>query len=383
LTRPRAGGAKGTHPASASESAKEPVGQHTFASDNYAPVHPDVLAAIAEVNVGHAASYGADLVTAEAVAAFRRHLGEQAEVAFVLNGTGANVVGLHLMLRPWEHVVCSRTAHVNVDECGAPERFLGVKLVDVDTPDGRLTPEIVRSLHIGVDSEHRTQPGVVSITQPTEVGTLYTPEEVRALADCAHELGMSLHMDGARVCNAAAALGVPLRATTTDCGVDVLSFGGTKNGLMGAEAVVLLRPEPAGSLPYVRKQCMQLGSKLRFVSAQFRALLDGDLWLRNASHANAMAARLHAAVRDVPGLTVTQPCQVNAVFATVPEWSIPLLQKASHFYEWDQARHEVRWMCSWDTTERDVDAFATVVREVLTGSSPHLPPPSAALPGDP
>lgn len=347
------------------------MGQHSFASDNYAGAHPDVLHAIAAANVGHATAYGADPVTADAVAAFRRHLGEQAEVAFVFNGTGANVVGLGLLLRPWEHVVCARTAHVNVDECGAPERLLGVKLMGVDTPDGKLTPELVRSMHIGIGDEHRTQPRVVSITQPTEIGTLYTPDEIRALADCAHELGLYLHLDGARICNAAAALGVPLRETTTDCGVDVLSFGGTKNGLLGAEAVAVLRPELAGALPYLRKQSMQLGSKQRFLAAQFLALLDSDLWHRNAAHANAMAARLHDAVRDVPGLTVTRPCRVNVVFATVPEWSIPLLQKVSHFYEWDRARHEVRWMCSWDTTERDVDLFAMSVRDVLSQPGGH------------
>ena len=339
--------------------------QHSFASDNYAGVHPDVLTAILAANVGHATSYGADPITADAVACFRRHLGEQAEVAFVFNGTGANVVGLNLLLRPWEHVVCARTAHVNVDECGAPERLLGVKLVDVDTPDGKLTPDHVRSVHARVGNEHHTQPRVVSITQSTELGTLYSPEEVRALADCVHGLGMFLHLDGARICNAAAALGVSLCETTTDCGVDVLSFGGTKNGLMGAEAVVVLRPELARSLAYARKQCMQLGSKLRFVAAQFLALLDGNLWFRNAAHANTMAARLHDAVCDLPGLSVTQRCQVNAVFATVPEGAVPLLQKVSHFYEGDCVRHEVRWMCSWDTTDHDVDTFAAAVRDVL------------------
>ena len=342
------------------------VSPHSFASDNYSGVHPDVLAALAEANTGHVPSYGADPVTAAAVVAVRRHLGAQAEVAFVLNGTGANVVGLDLLLRPWEHVVCARTAHINVDECGAPERLLGVKLVDVDTPDGKLTPDLVRAVHTGVGDEHRTQPRVVSITQSTELGTLYTPDEVRALAACAHELGMYLHLDGARLCNAAAALDVPLRATTTDCDVDVLSFGGTKNGLLGAEAVVVLRPELAGPLGYVRKQCMQLGSKLRFTAAQFLALLEGDLWHRNAAHANAMAARLQDAVQGLPGLAVTRPRQVNAVFATLPEAAIPLLQKVSAFYTWDEATHEVRWMCSWDTTERDVDTFAAAVREVLT-----------------
>lgn len=341
------------------------MGQHSFASDNYAGVHPDVLAAIGAANVGHLSAYGADPLTAAAIGAFRRHLGDHAEVAFVFNGTGANVVGLNLLLRPWEHVVCARTAHINVDECGAPERLLGVKLVDVDTPDGKVTPELVRAVHTGVGDEHRTQPRVVSITQSTELGTLYTPDEIRAIAGCAHGLGMYLHLDGARICNAAAALGTSLRETTTDCGVDVMSFGGTKNGLMGAEAVVVLRPELAGALAYVRKQCMQLGSKLRFTAAQFLALLDEDLWYRNAAHANAMAARLHDAVEGLPGLTVTRPRQVNAVFATLPEPVIPLLQKVSAFYEWDEAGHEVRWMCSWDTTERDVDTFAAAVREVL------------------
>jgi threonine aldolase len=263
-------------------------------------------------------------------------------------------------------VVCARTAHIAADECGAPERLLGVKLVDVETPDGKLTPELVRSVHTGVGDEHRTQPRVVSITQSTELGTLYTPAEIRALADTAHEAQMYLHLDGARIANAAAALGVGLRETSTDCGVDVMSFGGTKNGLLGGEAVVVLRPELGGPLGYLRKQCMQLSSKMRFTAAQFIALLDSDLWWRNASHANAMAARLYDAVRDVPGLTVTRRPQANALFATLPGEAIALLQKESHFYEWDQARHEVRWMCSWDTTERDVDAFAAAVREVLT-----------------
>jgi len=341
------------------------VNQHSFASDNYAGVHPDVLAAIAAANTGHVTSYGADPYTEQAVAAFRAQLGDDAQVAIVFNGTGANVVGLNLLLRGWEHVVCASTAHINVDECGAPERLLGVKLLDLETPDGKLTPELVRGAHGRVGDEHHTQPRVVSITQSTELGTLYSCEQVRALADTAHELGMYLHMDGARIGNAAASLGVGLRAVTADCGVDVLSFGGTKNGLMGGEAVVVFRPELAEPLAYVRKQCMQLTSKMRFVSAQFTALLSDDLWLRNAAHANAMAARLHDAVADVPGLTVTRQRQANSVFAILPEAAIGLLQKASHFYEWDAATHEVRWMCSWDTTERDVDLFAAAVREVL------------------
>jgi threonine aldolase len=344
------------------------AGRRGLASDNYAGVHPEVLAAVVAANTGHAVSYGADEVTAAAVEVFRRHLGGGAEVAFVFNGTGANVVGLQLMLRPWESVVCARSAHINVDECGAPERFLGVKLVDLDTPDGKLTPDLVRAAVTGVGDEHRTQPRVVSVTQSTELGTVYTPDELGALAETAHGLGMYLHLDGARISNAAASLGVGLAATTAGCGVDVLSFGGTKNGLMGGEAVVVLRPDLAEQLPYARKQAMQLASKMRFVAAQFLALLDGDLWLRNAAHANAMAARLHDGVAGVPGLEVTRPRQANAVFVRLPAAAVAPLQQVSPFYEWDEATHEARWMCSWDTTEEDVDAFAAAVRRIVPGA---------------
>ena len=335
-----------------------------FASDNYAGVHPEVLAAIVAANDDHAVAYGADPVTAKAIAAVRGQFGDHAEVGFVFNGTGANVVGLQLMLRPWEHVVCAATAHIAVDEGGAPERLIGTKLVDLVTPDGKLTPEAVRAVHTGVGDEHRTQPRVVSITQSTELGTLYTPAEIQALAGTAHELGMYLHLDGARLANAAASLGVSLRQTSTDCGVDVLSFGGTKNGILAGEAVVVLRPELAPALPYVRKQFMQLASKGRFVAAQFLALLSDDLWQRNALHANAMAARLHDAVQDVPGVTVTRPRQANAVFAVVPAAAVEPLQAVSPFYVWDPATGEVRWMCSWDTTQQDVDTFAAAVREI-------------------
>lgn len=336
-----------------------------FASDNYASVHPEVLAAIAAANDEHAVSYGADPVTAQAVELMREQFGSAAEVAFVFNGTGANVVGLQLVLRPWEHVVCARTAHIAVDECGAPERLIGAKLVDLATDDGKLTPELVRAAHTGVGDEHRTQPRVVSVTQSTELGTRYTPDELAALADTAHGLGMYLHLDGARLANAAAGLAVPLRATTTDCGVDVLSFGGTKNGILGGEAVVVLNPSLAPALPYVRKQLMQLGSKGRFLAAQFVALFTDDLWRRNAEHANAMAARLRAGVEGVPGVTLTRPTQANAVFATVPEKAVEPLQTASRFYVWDEATTEVRWMCSWDTTAEDVDRFVAAVREVV------------------
>jgi threonine aldolase len=260
-------------------------------------------------------------------------------------------------------VVCARTAHIHIDECGAPERHLGSKLIDLETPDGKLTPDLVRSTHTGIGDEHRSQPRVVSITQSTEVGTVYSPDEIRDLADTAHSLDMYLHMDGARISNAAAGLGVELRETTGDCGVDVLSFGGTKNGLVGGEAVVFFRPDLASNALFIRKQQMQLASKMRFISAQFLALLSDDLWRHNASHANAMARRLATAVEGVDGVVLTQKVQANGVFATLPGEAVKVLQDQFHFYEWDEATHEVRWMCSWDTTEDDVDRFAAAVGE--------------------
>src|SRR5918911_497683 len=329
---------------------------HSFGSDNHSGVHPAVLAALAAANEGHAPAYGADDVTARAIGMVRGHLGGSAEVAFVFNGTGANLVALGLALRPWQHVVCTTTAHIAVDECGAPERLLGTKLVELATPDGKLTPDLVRSSVSGVGDEHRTQPGAVSITQSTELGTVYTPAEVRAVADAAHELGMVLHLDGARLANAAASLGVRLAAVTGDCGVDVLSLGGSKDGLLGAEAVVVLRPELAAGLAYVRKQLGQLGSKGRFLAAQFAALLEDDLWLRNAGNANAMARRLEAGVRALPGVEVAWPVQANAVFARLPA---PMARAAEEFgaYPPDEVTGLVRLMCSWDTTDTDVDAM--------------------------
>jgi threonine aldolase len=342
------------------------MARHTFGSDNHAPVHPDVLGALAAVNSGHAFSYGADDVTAAAAAAVRRHLGGTADVAFVFNGTGANLVALGLALRPWQHVVCASSAHIAVDECGAPERLLGVKLVEIETADGKLTPDLVEASISGVGDEHRTQPGAVSITQSTELGTLYTPDEIRALADVAHDHGMVLHLDGARLANAAAALDVPLAATSSDCGVDVLCFGGTKNGLLGAEAVVVLRPGLGDGLAFARKQLGQLGSKGRYLGAQFLALLEGDLWLRNAAHANAMARRLADGVRGLPGVEITRPVQANAVFVVLPRDVVEPLRERFGFYVWDERAgspdQEARWMCSWDTTEADVDELVAAVR---------------------
>jgi threonine aldolase len=334
-----------------------------FASDNHAGVHPEVMAAIAAANEGHAAAYGGDPWTARAQERFREHFGPAAEAFPVFNGTGANVLCLEALTRPWEGVVCARSAHLNVDECGAPERA-GRKLLVVDTPDGRLTPELVAPVLVRIGDEHVVQPRVISITQSTELGTVYPPEAVAALAEWAHAHGMLLHVDGARLCNAAAALDVPLRALTTDVGVDALSFGGTKNGVMGAEAVVLLREDDG--FRYRRKRAMQLASKMRYVSAQLVALLAGDLWKRSAANANAMARRLSDAVQHLPALTVTQPVEANAVFALLPAEATERLQRDWPFYVWDDNTGEVRWMCSWDTAAEDVDAFARDVEAVLT-----------------
>jgi threonine aldolase len=335
-----------------------------FASDNHAGVHPDVMAAIGAANEGHAAAYGGDPWTARAQQRFREHFGPAAQAFPVFNGTGANVLCLEALTQPWQGVVCARTAHLNVDECGAPEAA-GRKLLVVDTPDGRLTPDHVAPLLVRIGEEHVVQPRVISITQSTELGTVYSPDAVAALAEWAHGHGMLLHVDGARLCNAAAALGVPLRALTTDAGVDALSFGATKNGSMGAEAVVLLRDELADGFRYRRKQAMQLASKMRYVSAQLDALLAGDLWQRSAAHANAMARRLADAVRGVSGLRITQPVEANAVFAILPPPVTERLQRDWPFYVWDDNTGEVRWMCSWDTAPEDVDAFAADVKAAL------------------
>jgi threonine aldolase len=335
-----------------------------FASDNHAGVHPEVVAAIAAANQGHAPAYGADAWTARAAERFREHFGAAARAFPVFNGTAANVLCLETLTEPWEGVVCARTAHLHADECGAPERA-GRKLLTVDTPDGRLTPELVEPLLVRIGDEHAVQPRVISIAQSTELGTVYPPDAVAALADWAHGHGMLLHVDGARLCNAAAGLGLPLRALTTDVGVDALSFGGTKNGLMGAEAVVLLREDVGAGFKFLRKQAMQLASKMRYIAAQLDVLLEHDLWLRSAAHANAMARRLAAGVDGAPGLEITQPVEANGVFAVLDPAVTERLQRDWPFHVWNEATAEVRWMTAWDTTENDVDAFAADVRAAL------------------
>lgn len=355
----------------------------SFASDNYAPAHPDVLAALAAASAGHEVSYGADPWTARLQDVVRDRFGADATAYPVLTGTGANVVALMAMLPRWGAVVASEHAHLNTDENGAPERVGGIKVLTVPAPDGRLTPDAVDRWADDFGDPHRAQPLVVSVTQTTELGTLYAPEEIRAVADAAHARGMRVHLDGSRLANAAAALGVPLRALTTDAGVDVLSFGGTKNGLALGEAVVVLDPSAVDGVEFVRKATMQLVSKMRYVSAQLLALfepvgdpvadVDGadadELWLRNARHANAMATHLRAGLGDVGGLTFTQPTEANAVFATLPRAVVAALRERHRFYDWGPGetpeRVEVRWMCSWDTTPGDVDGFVTDVRTAL------------------
>ncbi|GLB66126.1 threonine aldolase [Arthrobacter mangrovi] len=340
-----------------------------FASDNYSGVHPEILTALAHANGGHQVSYGEDDYTARLQEIIQTHFGAQAVAYPVFNGTGANVLSLQSMLPRWGAVICAATAHINVDENGAPERVGGMKLLPVPTEDGKLTPELIDREAWGWGDEHRAQPLAVSLTQSTELGTLYSIEEIRAIADHAHGHGMKLHMDGARLANAAAALDVPLREFTTDAGVDIVSLGGTKNGLLFGECVVVLNPEAAAGLPYLRKMNMQLASKMRFISAQFVALLEDGLWLRSAAHANAMAARLRAAVAGIDGVRPTQETQANAVFATLPAGAADRIRKKFRFYDWDAARGEVRWMCSFDTSEADVDAFAEAIRAEVGDST--------------
>jgi threonine aldolase len=326
-----------------------------------------VLAAIAAANEGHASSYGHDRWTERLEERFREHFGPAAQAFPVFNGTGANVLSLRAACRPWEATICAETAHLNVDEGGAPEAIGRVKLLTIPGIDGKLTRELVSTTATARrGDEHQVQARVVSISQTTELGTVYGVDEVAALADAVHAHGLVLHVDGARLSNASAALDVPLRALTTDVGADVVSFGGTKNGLLGAEAVVFLRPELAEGFLFLRKQSLQLASKMRFLAAQLDALLSDELYLDLASHANAMAARLAAAVRDVNGVTITRPVQANAVFAILPPGAAERLQEQFAFYVWDEESGEVRWMCSWDTTPEDVDAFADAVAAVVS-----------------
>jgi threonine aldolase len=352
-----------------SESPTATAAARGFASDNHSGAHPEVLAAIQEANAGHAPAYGEDSYTAAVEERFREHFGPEARAFLVFNGSGANVASLDACTRGFESAICTDTAHMHVDECGAPERIAGTKLLTVATEHGKLAPSDLDRWEGRRGDDHFPQPRVVSITQATELGTVYSVDEMKAIADRTHELGMRLHVDGARLANAAASLGGSLREVTSDVGVDVVSFGGTKNGLLFGEAVVFLRPELAEGFVFVRKQLVQLASKMRFVAAQFDALLGGDLWLRNARHSNEMAARLAGAVETIDGVEIAHPVQANAVFARLPRQAIDRLLSEwpyeKPFYIWDEAADEVRWMCGWDTTAEDVDAFAESVAQAL------------------
>jgi threonine aldolase len=336
-----------------------------FASDNHSGVHPEILEAIAAANDGHAPAYGADRWTAALADRFREHFGPAAVALPVFNGSGANVVAIAAVTRPWQAVICPETAHLNVDEAGAPEKIAGVKLLTVATDDGKLTPELLEASipWDRVADEHFAQPRVVSISNSTELGTVYDPAETRALAEFAHGRDLLLHVDGARLANAAAALGAGLGELTSGAGADVISFGGTKNGLLAGEAVVFLREELADGAEVVRKGSLQLASKMRFLSAQLDALLGpGDLWRRNAAHANEMAARLAGAVTAVEGVELAYPQQANGVFARFPAEAIERLEfdegGERAFYVWEEAGRVVRLLCSWDTTPGDIESFA-------------------------
>ena len=311
------------------------MGKRSFASDNNAGIHPEMIEAIAAANDGHVIAYGDDPFTARAIKLFQKHFGRDVAVHFVFGGTGANVLGLKAITKPYEAIICAETAHVNVDECGAPENFTGCKLLTVSTPDGKLRIEQIKSLLHGIGVEHHVQPRVISVSQATEMGTVYTTKELKALADFAHDRNLLLHVDGARLANAAVSLNASLKQITADAGVDVLSFGGTKNGMMYGEAVIFFNKEFGGDFKYIRKQGMHLPSKMRFISAQFETLLSGDLWRRSATHSNRMAQILGSELAKIPQIQLTQPVEANGVFAVIPEKYVPLLQKKYFFYVWN------------------------------------------------
>jgi threonine aldolase len=339
--------------------------KRSFASDNNAGVHPEVIEAIRAANEGHVIAYGDDPFTVRATKLFQKHFGRDIAVYFVFGGTGANVLGLKAITKSHQAIICAETAHVNVDECGAPENFTGCKLLTLSTPDGKLRVEQIKPLLHGIGVEHHVQPAVITISQATEMGTVYTKKELKTLAGFAHDRGMLLHVDGARLSNAAVSLDASLKEITADAGVDVLSFGGTKNGMMYGEAVVFFNPKLAADFKYIRKQGMQLSSKMRFIAAQFEAMLSGDLWRRGPEHANRMAQLLAGELARVPQIKITQPVEANGVFAVIPSKYIPALQKKYFFYVWNEEISEVRLMASFDTTEEDIRDFVAFVRKTV------------------
>src|SRR5574344_117314 len=336
-----------------------------FGSDNHSGISPEIIEAIQRANIDHALAYGDDEYCKRTESLFCEYLGEQAKVYFVFNGTGANVLNIDAMCRSHHAVICADTAHINVDECGAPQRIVGCKLLSIPTPDGKLTPELVQTQLHGFGFEHHSQPRAISIAQSTELGTLYSLEEIKALANLAHSYNMYLHIDGARLANAAVSLGCTFKEMTTDLGVDCLSFGGTKNGLLIGESAIILNPELDIDMKYRRKQMTQLCSKMRFIAAQFEEYLTSDLWRRNATHSNKMAQLLNQGLQGIPQIKVMYPVQVNSVFVQMPRKSWHSLLNDYFFYDWDESNNVVRFMCSFDTTEQDIHEFVSAIRNVI------------------
>lgn len=339
----------------------------SFASDNYSGVHPEIMDAIVRANEGDMVSYGEDPISARAVKLFKKHFGETAQVFFITTGTATNTLILKHLTHSWNSVICSTYGHINVDECGSSEAVAGIKLLTARTENGKIIPESIPELLGCKGIVHHSQPAVVSITQNTELGTLYSINEIKKVCEIAHKEGLLVHMDGARIANAAAALRTTFREMTVDAGVDVLSFGGTKNGCMCAEAAVFLKPGLGKDFQYVRKQGMQLLSKMRYVGAQFERLLGEDeLWRKNALNANRMAALLAAKVGKLDGVKITCPVEANGVFAIIPKKCVEPLQKKYPFYIWDDLTGEVRWMTSFKTTEEDVNDFVATLKDLLS-----------------
>jgi len=338
-----------------------------FASDNFSGIHPEILEAIANENKDHAMAYGYDKATEIAIQDFKKLFGTNIEVFFAFNGTGANVIALSSMTQSYNSILCPATAHIQVDECGAPDKFTGCKVIPIETNNGKISPDDIKKHLHGFGFEHHSQPKVISITQCTELGTVYTPQEIKEICDLAHAHDMYVHMDGARIANAVAHLNVDIKEITVNAGVDVLSFGGTKNGLLQGEAVVYFNTDLAKNTKYIRKQSMQLFSKMRFVSAQFSALLKNNLWLKTAKHSNKMAQLLYNEIKNIDAIKITQEVQSNGIWACIPKDKIEELQNEYFFWIWDEHKGEVRWLCSFDTTEDDISEFTRLLKKELQG----------------